>query len=429
MRRESFRRATAAAMAGVLATALGACGGSDGGDDDKVEVVFSYLWAGAEAEALEEIIADFNASQDEIEVRGVSNPDFQKQLTSMSGAQGSFDISDHFGNGVGAWASKGILAPLDDFIEADGLDTDDFVPAAMSQMMYEGQTYSMPIALHAQMLMYNKKLYAEAGIDGPPETTEEWAEQIAKLTKRDADGTITQLGYANAEINTSFTTLGFMFGGAWDDQSGRPTPADPGNVAGLEFYTENIPGTYGVAEVRDFTSGFGEYASAQNPFYVDKVATIIDGEWQSVFIDQYAPNLDWGVAPLPYPAAQPELAGTTQVTTSTLFIPRNAKHPEEAWEFMKYLLSEDAMVRFTLALGNLPARISLLDDPRYDTLPQFSTWLDALRSPNAQSLASTPWSAEYTSDLGQAFDDIAQQRTSPAEGLADVADKASSYAP
>ncbi|MDG4833268.1 ABC transporter substrate-binding protein [Solwaraspora sp. WMMD1047] len=428
MRREAFRRVAAAAMAGALATVLGACSGSDSGDD-KVEVVFSYLWAGEEAAALERVIADFNASQDEIRVRGVSNPDFQKQLTSMSGAEGSFDISDHFGNGVGAWASKGILAPLDDFIAADGFDTADFVPAAMSQMRYEGKTYSMPIALHAQMLLYNKKLYAEAGLDGPPVTTEEWAEQIAKLTKRGADGTITQLGYANAEINTSFTTLGFMFGGAWDDQSGRPTPADPGNVAGLEFYTDNIPGEYGVEEVRKFTSGFGEYASAQNPFYVDKVATMIDGEWQSVFIDKFAPNLEWGVAPLPYPSDRPGLAGTTQVTTSTLFIPRNAKHPEEAWEFMKYLLSEDAMVQFTLALGNLPARTSLLDDSRYNSLPQFSTWLDALRSPNAKSLASMPWSAEYTSDLGQAFDDIAEQRSSPAQGLAAVAEKATSYAP
>jgi multiple sugar transport system substrate-binding protein len=422
------RRLLGALAAGALVAALGACGDS-AESQGKTEVVFSYLWAGEEAAALEKVIADFNASQDKITVKGVSSPDFQKQLTSMSGAQGSFDISDNFGSGVGAWASKGILTPLDDFIKADGYDTKDFPPSAMSQMVYQGKTYSMPIALHTQMLLYNKKLYAEAGLAGPPKTTEEWAEQIAKLTKRGADGTITQLGYANAEINTSFTTLGFMFGGSWDDQSGAATPANAGNVAGLSFYTDNIPGKYGVEQVRKFTSGFGEYASAQNAFYVGKTATIIDGEWQSVSIKKFAPNLEWGVAPLPYPAAQPNLAGTTQVTTSTLFIPRNAKHPKEAWEFMKYLLAKDAMTRFSLALGNLPARTSLLDDPQYKSLPQFDAWLGALKSANAKSLASSPWAAQYSSDLAQAFDDIAQQRKTPNDGLAGVAQKAKSYAP
>lgn len=429
MNHRSLRlRAGVLALAGVVVAALGACGGSSG-SSDQVEVVFSYLWSGEEAAALEKVIGDFNASQSKIRVKGVSSPDFQKQLTSMSGAQGSFDISDHFGNGVGAWASKGVLASLDEYMKADGFATNDFVPSAMSQMVYQGKTYSMPIALHTQILLYNKKLFAEAGIANPPTTTEEWAEDIAKLTKRSADGSLTQLGYANAEINTSFTTLGFVFGGGWNDAQGAATPANPGNVAGVGFYTENIPSKYGVDQVRKFTSGFGEYQSAQNPFYVGKVATIIDGEWQSVFIKKFAPSLEWGVAPLPYPSAQPNLAGTTQVTTSTLFIPRNAKHPKEAWAFMKYLLGKDAMVKFTLALGNLPARTSLLDDAQYNTLPQFSAWLGALRGPNAKAIASTPWAAQYSADLGQAFDDIAQQRKSPADGLAGVAQKAKSYAP
>jgi multiple sugar transport system substrate-binding protein len=233
-------RAGVLALAAALAGTLTGCGGSGSGASGKTEVVFSYLWSGPEAAALEKVIADFNASQDKIVVKGVSSPDFQKQLTSMSGANGSFDISDNFGNGVGAWASKGILTPLDDYMKADGFDKGDFVPSAVSQMTYQGKTYSMPIALHTQLLLYNKKLFADAGIAGPPATTEEWAADIAKLTKREPDGTITQLGYANAEINTSLTTLGYMFGGAWNDAQGAPTPTEPGAVAGTAFYADNI---------------------------------------------------------------------------------------------------------------------------------------------------------------------------------------------
>jgi multiple sugar transport system substrate-binding protein len=423
------RTAGVVALAAALTGTLAGCGGSSSGASGKTEVVFSYLWSGPEAAALEKVIADFNASQAKIVVKGVSSPDFQKQLTSMSGANGSFDISDNFGNGVGAWASKGILTPLDDYMKTDGFSTADFVPSAMSQMTYQGKTYEMPIALHTQLLLYNKKLFADAGIAAPPGTTEEWAADIAKLTKRNPDGSITQLGYANAEINTSMTTLGYMFGGAWNDAQGAATPTDSGLVAGTAFYADNIPGKYGVDQVRKFTSGFGDYASAQNPFYTGKVATIIDGEWESVFIKKYAPSLDWGVVPLPHPAAQPALAGTTQVTTSTLFIPRNAKHPKEAWQFMKYLLGNKAMLDFTLALGNLPVRTALLNDAGYAGLPQFTAWLDALKAPNAKSLSSGPSAAQYSTDLGQAFDDIAQLRKPPADALAAVGQKAKSYAP
>lgn len=49
----------------------------------------------------------------------------------------------NFGNGVGSWAAKGILEPLDAYMAKDGFDTADFVPAALKQMANEGKTYSM----------------------------------------------------------------------------------------------------------------------------------------------------------------------------------------------------------------------------------------------------------------------------------------------
>lgn len=399
----------------------------DSAPAERVEITFSYLWGGSEGEALEVIITEFNESQDAITVIGVSSPDFQAQLASMSSSNGSFDISDHFGNGVASWAETGILASLDEFIEADGYDLSDFVPAALDQMRYEGELYSMPIAVHTQMMLYNKTLFAEAGIDGPPTTTEEWAENIAALTKVDDAGEITQLGYAHAEIGTSMTTLGFVFGGNWYGDDGTPTPSDAGNIEAAQWYVDNVPGAVGVDEMLRFTSGFGEYASSQNPFYTGQVATVIDGGWQTVMTQEFAPGLDWGVAPLPYPADRSELAGATQVTASTLFIPENSQKKAEAWEFMKFLLGKSQMADFTRALANLPARISLLGNPIYDDLPSLDVWLNGLASENARSLDSSVVGAEYTADLRLAFDDIVQLRSTPAEAFQEVEARISSY--
>jgi multiple sugar transport system substrate-binding protein len=413
-------RIVAGAAAAALLLGASACTSSDE-PTGPTEITFSYLWGGAEAEALEEIIADFNASQQDIVVKGVSNPDFQAQLVAMSAAQGSFDISDHFGNAVGSWASKGILAPLDEYFS----DTSDFIPAAMEQMSYDGSLYSLPIATHSFQLLYNKALLAEAGITEPPSTMDELADAIAKLTKVGPDGSITQLGIGNPDASTTLTTLGYAFGGSWDGPDG-PTPAEAGNIEAAQWWQDTVIKPYGADKVADFTAGFGPYMSAEDPFYTGKVAMVIDGEWRAVNIPSTAPDLDWGVAPIP--TATSGRANTTQLTASTLFIPANSRHKAQAATFLKYLTDTEAMRTFSLALGNLPGRTSLLDDPAYGDIDQFDSWLEALKSSNTFALASRPYSAEYTTDLAAAFDDVIRDAATAEDALQGVADRSSSYA-
>lgn len=426
----------------LVATLVGACSGgasptppasSSGGATtpaatapaEKVTVTFSYLWSGNEAKALESVIAAFNQSQDKIVVKGVSSPDFQKQLAQMSGSSGGFDISDNFGSTVGSWASKGILEPLDTYIQRDSYDLTDFVPAALASNQYQGKTYAMPIAVHTLLLLYNKKLFAEAGIAEPPKTFDELKDDIAKLTKTDASGNLTQLGLNSPD----FTTLAYAFGGDWFDAQGNPTPDNAGNLAALHFWADNVVEKYGSDTIKKFASGFGEYASAQNPFFAGKVAMSIEGEWLPVFAKQFAPSLDWGVAPLPYPADKPNLAGSTSLASSMFFIPKNAPHKDAAWEFLKFLESNQGMLDFTYALGNLPARTSLLADPKYNDIPQFSAWLQSLKSPNLKVFASLPYTAEYQKALGDEFQLVATLQETPEQAMANVKAKAAGWKP
>ena len=411
------------AAGAVVATALGVLMGFGATlsayAQEKTEITFSYLWGGAEAKALEEIIAEFNASQDKIVVKGVSSPDTTKQLASMSSSNGAFDVSDHFGSAVGSWASKGILAPLDDL----GLDTADFVPAALSQVSYDGKLYSLPIAVHDYQLLYNKKLLADAGVE-PPKTMDELAAAIKALTKVDGDGNITQLGLGSAYMPTTMVVLGYAFGGEWN-AGGKPTPADPNNIKGINYYVDNVVKPYGASAVNKFIAGFGPYMSPQDPFVQGKMAMVIDGEWRSASLGA-AEGFEWGAVQIP--AATPELADTTLVEVSTLFIPTNSKHKAEAGEFLKYMGSPAVMAKFTRALGNLPARTSLLGDKVYADLPNYDAWLNALKSPNAKSFSSAPYSAEYSADLGSAFEAIAQGSQTAEDAMKGVADRSGSYA-
>lgn len=429
-------RAVACLVGAVgVVTAAAGCGGSGastsgtpGASGGRTTVTFDYLWTGTEAQKLQQIIAQFNSSQKQIQVAGVSSPDMQKQLTSMSSSSGSFDISDNFGNNVGSWAAKGILAPLSGYMKSAGMSTADFIPAAINQMTYNGQVYSLPIAVHDFELVYNKTEFAAAGISSPPVTTAQLAVDIARLTKVNSSGQITQLGLGNPDTGTTLTTLGYAFGGTWDGPDNKaPSPQNPGDLAALNFYTQNITDKYGATKVARFTAGWGQYGSPQDPFYTGKVAMIIDGEWQPVMISQNAPHLDWGVTDIPYPASDPALRGTTQLTASTLFIPANAPHKQAAFTFLQYLTSPAVMLKFSLALGNLPARISLLDNPSFSSIPDFSVWLQALKSPNVHALASQPYSQQYATDLATAFSSVLLGSTTPTKAMANVASQTRSY--
>lgn len=422
-KRSRRSRVVAVAASALVALPLAACS-SNGAGDGPTTITFSYLWGGAEAKSLEKIIADFNASQKEIVVKGVSSPDAQKQLTSMSSSSGSFDISDNFGDSVGAWASKGIIAPLDDYLAAEKVDTGDFVPSAMDQMRFKGKTYALPIAVHSLQLVYNKKLLADAGIQ-PPKTMDELAAAAAALTKTDASGNITQLGLGSSNYSSTLEAIGIAFGGKWTDDTG-PTPTDAGNIEGLTWYQDNIVKKVGADKLAAFKGGEGQYLSAQDPLYSGKMAMRFDGEWTAVSAATAAPDLDWGVTAIP--AGDPKHENSTMVSSSTLFIPSNSKHKEQAATFLAYLVSEKPMTDFSLALGNLPARTSLLDSDAYSGLKNFSVWADALKSPNAVSLASAPYSAEYATDLAAAFDDIVRGAATPKQALEGVEKRVSSYA-
>ncbi|SFN39944.1 ABC transporter substrate-binding protein [Mycetocola miduiensis] len=425
---KKLRYAGVAATAG-LAVLLSGCASGNPAAGGKTEIVFSYLWGGAEGDALAELVDDFNESQDDIVVKGVSSPDVQKQLTQMSSSKGAFDISDNFGYATASLASKGVLEPLDEYIERDDYDLSDFIKPAMDQAVYDGKTYAIPLGVHTHQLMYNKTLLAEAGITEPPTTIEEWAEMIPKLTKKDEAGNITQLGYGQVDAPRSFVSLAFMMGGSfWGEGDEAPAPNNDGTQAALDFYYDTVIEPNGADRVQTFMSGFGELYSPEHPFYKGQIATHIDGANQVTMIEQLAPDLDYGVVPIPHPEAHPERAGTSEITNSTYFIPSNSKHKDEAWEFMKYLLDNEPLGNFTKAISNLPARQSLASDPIYSELPeQYQVFADSLSSENLASIPAVPWAAEYRADLKLELDKVNTGQSTPEEVLKALEERAGNY--
>ena len=73
----------------------------------------------------------------------------------------------------------------------------DYFPL-VKQMKVDGRYYAVPTAVRSLSLFWNRKLFAEAGLDPakPPQTLDELLDVARKLTKRDAGGNLLQAGIA-----------------------------------------------------------------------------------------------------------------------------------------------------------------------------------------------------------------------------------------
>ena len=327
----------------------------------KTKLVVWGLQTGPESKGLDAQIAEFERRNPDIEISALSigagamNP--QKLLTSIVGGTPP-DLINQDRFTIGDWASRDSFAPLDDFLAAekgtpDPISAESFYPAAWKEAVYKGKVYGIPTSIDDRAMYYNRKLFREAGLDPnkPPQTWEELQVVAKKLTKTRKDGSFQQIGFIPNWGNSWLYLYAWQNGGEFMSEDGRTCTLDaPENVGALKYMADFYQMLGGYNKVSIFQSGF--QSNEQDPFFTDKIGMVITGSWNLNNIARYAPDLDFGVAPAPVPAARLKQEGRFKgqdpfITWSggaSLAIPVGAKHPKEAWRFLKWMVSEEAAV-------------------------------------------------------------------------------------
>jgi multiple sugar transport system substrate-binding protein len=210
---------------------------------------------------------------------------------------------------------------------------------------------------------------------------------------------------------------GLAFGGRLWDGKGRLTANDPENVKALEWI-RRFSIKYGASELQSFKSGFGNFSSPQNAFISQKVAMELQGVWMHNFIEKFAKDLEWGAAPFPYPKDRPDMANSTFVDNDILVIPKGARHPDEAFEFIAYVMSQPAMEKLCLGQRKQSALAKVSDAFwKEHPNPYIKLFADLAHSKN--TLTPPPlgiWS-EYESELNNAYQEVALLKKTPQEAL------------
>ena len=415
-------------------------------------VTYWEKWTGFEGEAMDAVIADFNAieaahaktdpSYAPIEVEKVTISKLEQKLLIAIAGGNPPDLAGNYSFAVAAYADHGALTELDPLLAKSGFDRTRYIEHFIGLGEYRGKTWALPIVPASTALVFNKRLFAEAGLnpETPPTTIEELDAFAEKLTKWEvtlpsgekriergylpevpaSQKRLIQVGFLPNEPHWWMFGWGDFFGGRLIEGSGRITTGDSANIRGFDWVA-SYSTKLGVDVIKRFRSGFGNSSSPQSAFLSGKVAMVMQGVWIHNFVEKYAPGLAWAAAPFPYPADHPELARTTRADADVLMLPKGSAHPEEAFQFMQYVSTQGALEKLCLAQQKFTPLKSVSEDFwRIHPHPYIRLFRELAMSENAVAIPQTGIWNEYNRELSNATDLIQNLKQPPKVALTDV---------
>lgn len=401
------------ALAAAAALLLAACTPGSNASDDvapagqeaKGTIEFWHFFTDREAKAIDDAIAKFEDAHPDIDVKVTAGQDDAKMLQAISSGKGPDVGLSYSTDIVGKFCSSGAWRDLTPYIERDKVDLEQFPETVRSYTSYHDRRCAMPFLADVYGLYYNKTLLAQAGYSAPPKTMSELADMAKKLTKRAPDGTIEVAGFLPLLNFYEHTPQHIVPGwdAKWltaDEKSAIGT--DPQWAAMLKWHKDLVD-WYGYDNLQKFTAGLGDEWSADNAFHKGKLAMSVDGEYRVAFLQDQAPDVDFGTAPLPVADDQTDRYGAGFVTGNVAGISANSKNPEAAWALIEYLTTETgSVVGLSNAIKNVPTTSDALASPDLQADEKFKVFLDIFEHPETSTTPPNASGPKYV-EMAQEF--------------------------
>lgn len=379
--------------------------------EGRVVVTYWEKWTNFEGEAMRAVVDEFNASQDKIFVKYLNISNIaQKTIMAVSGGIPP-DVAGLFGPNTAQYAFFNAITPLDELAYEAGINQDDFIDVYWDMCMYQGRLWAMPTAPASTALHYNRTLLQEAGLnpDNPPRTISE-LDALDETVLQKQGSRILKMGFLPTEPGWWPWQWAYYFGGdLWDGES-RITMTRPENIRAYEWMASYAK-RYGATTVQSFQQGFGGFDSPQNGFMDEKLATVNQGVWMSNFIKNHNPGMDWAAVAFPHPDDRPDLANPTVIDLDILVIPRGAKHPKEAFEFIKFATSQRGLeLLCTGQKKHTPLKQVSPEFVANHGNPYVALFQELASSPNAFTPPKTPVWPQWSQELRSATERINLQQ-------------------
>jgi multiple sugar transport system substrate-binding protein len=331
---------------------------------EKVKLVYAVHWTekfqtdgiyenGALKEkGLKQYLDEYTALHPEVEFEIMTIPytDYEKKLQLLDSVDAVPDIFQIYSPWGVSYVKKGMIAAVPEDIQLDVKNN----YVSQAGVTIDGQIWGIPGEVNDFSLIYNKRLFKEAGIiDGngealAPATWADLVKDVQKTSKKDASGNITQYGFAFTKgmdwaVVDPFLSLLLSNGGGYlATDNSQAIFNSPEGVEVLKSIN-----TF-------FTKGYTDVNSNVWDFSKEKVAMAFIAPWtEGVFKEALGDkfNQEVGVAPIPY-FKQP---GSLQYSWF-LGVMDKSKNKQATWDFLRWFTTEIQPERGTTRYGDLMAR-------------------------------------------------------------------------
>ena len=405
----------------IAATALLVASAGCGGSSSSNGVVNVTVWHGyedIEGKAMTSAAARFNATHPKIHVtvQNYGNADYalQKVLTAIRG--GSYpDIAYLYGSWAANIARSPTAVDLSSRIKEPGVNWNDFWPAERQAVQVGDKVIGMPALVDNLALVYNKKLFDQAGIPYPTAnwTWDDFRAAAQKLT----DPSAKQFGWAYVADGSEDTVWRFdalLWQAGGDILNSDNTKAEFNSPAGVQAATL-LQQMATVDHSVYLDNGNGNYA---NLFNSGKIAMLFTGPWDlSSF-----PDVDYGVQVLPGLTNHQTISGPDQ----WVLFDNGSERTQAAWTFLKWFTSPQQAMIWSTQTGDLPIRASQTQLPGYDAYVKKYPGVSVFVQNEANAVKARPVIANYnevSQAMGQAIQAVLLGKGQPQDELDQAADQ------
>ena len=319
------------------------------------------------------------------------NDDYVAKVGAAAGSDGLPDLFAADIVYVPNWVQQGLFQDLTEQI--DGLSfKDEINKGHLAAGTADGKEHVLPFVLDLSMLFWNKDLFAEAGLDPEkaPANMAEYAEAakaVQALNKPDTYGTATGLNCGGCLVFTWFPSV-------WAD--GEEVMNEDGTESLLNSDTaKEIYSTW-----KDLWDSGAVLPSSEDEAGPTWTAGFTEGKVGLMFYPatllSSTTGFDVGVSGIP----GPEGGASTFVGGDGIGVSKDSENAAQAWNFLSWMMSEDAQVEVLAKNNDVVSRADLADneyaakDPRLVTINEVAGQGDtpvALNFQQAFNAPSSPW--------------------------------------
>lgn len=333
----------------VIASCTVACSPKKAGTNT---IKIGVKTAGSEMASITAIINAYKDKNPDVAVEKVKIPaDYDQWMIQSKAAHNLPDVVFTQDDTVAYYASQGVFESLDKYISRDKIDTSMYYDSIMSisKPLQDGKTYFMPRDYNKVVCYYNKNIFTQAGIEYPVEgwTWEDFLSTCERLKTYFGSDSAKYPVAADVAWKAVYWPVIASYGEKILDENNKL--ALTASSKGLQALISLVENGYTSVPT---TSGGGGGAAF---FKVGNVAMIFDVRPN---LSNYV-SLDFDV--VSFPAINTNNTPRIGTGCSGYAINAESKNKDAAWDFLKFMASEDGQKAFCKT-GNCVPLIKSMSD-------------------------------------------------------------------